>query len=77
MVSGSMLVLYVQEVLAWAPLCSPCIGIGGALGGVVGGTVASWASKRLGSGACLAVVLGGTALLISSLVGVRPLGGRW
>lgn len=72
MISGSLLVLYVQEVLHQGATVFAVIGMGGAVGAVVGGAFASWASKRFGSGACLAMVLGGTAVL-TTLVGVA----RW
>lgn len=71
MISGSLLVLYVQEVLHQGATVFAVIGMGGAVGAVVGGAFASWASKRFGSGACLAMVLGGTAVL-TALVGVAP-----
>ncbi len=72
MISGSLLVLYVQEVLKQGATVFAVIGMGGAVGAVVAGAFASWASKRWGAGACLAVTLGGTAV-ISSLVGLA----RW
>ena len=72
MVSGSLLVLYVQEVLHQGATVFAVIGMGGAVGAVVAGTFASYMSKRLGSGTCLAVVLAGTAV-ISPIVGLA----RW
>lgn len=71
MVTGATLVLFAQEVLDIGPLLFSILGFGAAAGGIVGGTVAPWASKRFGSGTCLAVVLGGSALL-SVAVGILP-----
>lgn len=69
MVSGATLVLFAQEVLDVGPLLFTVIGFGGALGGIIGGTAASYLSKRLGSGTCLAITLGGGAV-ISFLIGL-------
>lgn len=71
MVTGATLVLFAQEVLDIGPLLFSILGFGAAAGGIVGGTVAPWASKRYGSGTCLAVVLLGSALL-SAVVGLLP-----
>jgi MFS family permease len=71
MVTGATLVLFAQEVLDIGPLLFSILGFGAAAGGIVGGTVAPWASKRYGSGTCLAVVLAGSAAL-SVVVGVLP-----
>jgi MFS family permease len=57
MVSGATFVLFAQEVLGIGPLLFSVIGFGAAAGGIIGGAVAAWASKRFGSGTCLAVVL--------------------
>jgi MFS family permease len=73
MVNGATFVLFAQEVLDIGPLLFSVLGFGAALGGVVGGVVASWASKRFGSGSCLAAVLVFSAVS-STLVGVFP---RW
>ena len=72
MISGSLLVLFVQEVLGQGAAVFAIIGMGGAVGAVLGGGFASRASKRLGSGTCLAITLGSTAV-ISPLVGLA----RW
>ncbi len=69
MVSGSLLVLYVQEVLHQGATVFAIIGMGGAVGAVVAGAFASYVSKRLGSGTCLAITLAGSAA-IGPLVGV-------
>ena len=60
--STALLVVFAQEVLRIGPLLFGVLGFGAALGGVVGGSVASWTSARFGSGACLAAVLGGCGL---------------
>lgn len=71
MVTGATLVLFAQEVLEIGPVLFSVLGFGAALGGIIGGTVASWASRRFGSGTCLAVVLGGSTIA-SAIVGVLP-----
>lgn len=69
MVSGATFVLFAQEVMEIGPVLFGIIGFGGAVGGIVGGATASWASKRWGSGTCLAIVLGGTAVT-SAIIGL-------
>jgi MFS family permease len=69
MVSGSLLVLYVQEVLHQGATVFAIIGMGAAVGAVVAGAFASYVSRRLGSGTCLAITLAGSAA-IGPLVGV-------
>jgi MFS family permease len=59
MVSGSLLVLFAQDVLHTSSLEFALLGTGIALGGVIGGATASYLSKRLGAGTCLAITLGG------------------
>jgi MFS family permease len=73
MVSGSLLVLYVQEVLHAGAAVFAIIGMGGAIGAVIGGAFASYLSRRLGSGTCLAITLGGSAV-IAPVIG---LAGWW
>ncbi len=63
MVSGATLVLFAQEVLHAGPLLFGVIGFGFAIGGIAGGVFASAMSTRFGPGACLAVSLGGSALV--------------
>ena len=72
MVSGSLLVLFVQEVLHQGATVFAIIGMGGAVAAVVAGAFASYVSKRLGSGTCLAITLGGLAIT-APLVGLA----RW
>lgn len=74
MVSTSVLVLFAQEVLHIGPRLFAVIGFGGALGGIAGGAVASWASTRWGPGTCLAVVLAVLAIapFMTGLVAVWP-----
>jgi MFS family permease len=57
MASFSTFVLFAQEVMDIGPFLFSIIGFGGALGGIVGGALASKVSQRLGSGTCLAMVL--------------------
>jgi MFS family permease len=63
LVSFATFVLFAQEVLDVGPLLFTIIGMGGAVGGIVGGSLASRLSKRYGSGTCLAVTLGGEAII--------------
>jgi len=62
-VSMSTWVLFCQEVMHTRAVVFSLLGMGAALGGVVGGQVSTRASQRFGPGACLAVVLGGEAVL--------------
>jgi MFS family permease len=55
--SGSMLVLFSQEVLGVTPLTFTLMGFGFAIGGIAGGYLAPWLSRTLGSGTCLALTL--------------------
>ncbi|MEY2521946.1 MAG: hypothetical protein QOJ66_511 [Ilumatobacteraceae bacterium] len=59
--SGAVLVLFAQEVLDIGPLVFTIMGFGFAAGAAIGGTLAPWLSKRLGSGTCLAMTLGVSA----------------
>ena len=72
MVSGSLLVLFVQEVLREGATVFAIIGMGGAVGAVVAAAFASRISKRLGSGTCLAITLAGSAV-IGPVIGLA----RW
>ena len=63
MASTATLVLFAQEVLGVGPFVFTVLGMGGAIGGILGGTFASTLSKRLGSGTCLAITLGGSAVI--------------
>ncbi len=66
---GATLVLFAQEVLGVGPFLFTVLGFGWAIGGAVGGLVAPWASRRLGSGTCLAIALG-TPVVVSVAVGL-------
>jgi MFS family permease len=68
-VSFATFVLFAQEVLDTSPFVFAILGFGGALGGVIGGMVAPAASRRLGSGTCLAAVLL-TSALTAALIGL-------
>ena len=63
MVSGSMFVLFAQDVLNITPLTFAFMGFGFAIGAVIGGYVAPWLSRKLGSGTCLAITLGSSAVV--------------
>lgn len=63
MLSGSMFVLFAQDVLDITPLTFAFMGFGFAIGAVIGGYVAPWMSKQLGSGTCLAITLGSSAVV--------------
>jgi MFS family permease len=67
--SGSVLVLFAQEILDVGPLLFTIMGFGFAAGGAIGSNIAPWMSKRLGSGTCLAITLGSGAAM-SLVVGV-------
>ena len=69
MVSFSTFVLFAQEVMGVGPLLFTVIGFGGAIGGLIGGNVAPAVSRRLGSGTCLALALGGLAV-VPALIGL-------
>jgi MFS family permease len=69
MMTGSMLVLFSQEVLDVTPLTFTLMGFGFAAGGIVGGYAAPWLSRTLGSGTCLALTLLSGAIT-SALVGI-------
>jgi MFS family permease len=55
--SGSLFVLFAQDVLRVTPWTFTLMGFGFALGAIAGGYVGPWLSKRLGSGTCLAVAV--------------------
>ncbi len=63
MISGSMFVLFAQDVLTITPLTFAFMGFGFGIGAVIGGYVAPWLSKQLGSGTCLALTLGSSAVV--------------
>jgi MFS family permease len=67
--SGSVLVLFAQEVLNVGPLLFTIMGFGFAAGGAIGSNLAPWMSKRFGSGTCLAITLGAGAAM-ALVVGV-------
>jgi MFS family permease len=67
MVTGATVVLFAQEVLDVGPVLFTIMFFGFALGGIVGGVVASAVSKRFGAGTCLALTLGGEALVSTAI----------
>jgi MFS family permease len=62
MLSQATLVLFAQEVLEIGPLLFTVIGFGAAIGGLVGGNIASHISRRVGSGTALAISIAGMAI---------------
>ncbi|MFZ9628031.1 MAG: MFS transporter [Ilumatobacteraceae bacterium] len=62
-ISGAVYVLFAQEVLGVTPWTLTIMGFGFAIGGIVGGYVAPWMSRTFGSGTCLAITLGSTAVM--------------
>jgi MFS family permease len=62
MISQATFVLFAQEVLGIGPLLFTVIGFGAAIGGLVGGNIASQISKRVGSGTSLAISIAGMAI---------------
>ncbi|MEP7202059.1 MAG: MFS transporter [Ilumatobacteraceae bacterium] len=67
--SGSVLVLFAQEILVVGPLLFTIMSFGFAAGGIAGSNLAPWLSRRLGSGTCLAMTLGSSSLM-AFVVGV-------
>ena len=67
--SGAVFVLFAQDVLRVTPVTFTIMGFGFAVGAIVGGYSAPWLSKRLGSGTCLALTLGSSAVM-QTLVGL-------
>jgi MFS family permease len=63
MARTATLVLFAQEVLGIGPFLFTVLSMGGAIGGILGGAFASALSQRLGSGTCLAITLGGSAVI--------------
>lgn len=63
MVSGATFVLFAQEVLDIGPFVFALVGMGGAVGAIIGGAVAPMLSRRLGSGTCLRIVLAGSVVV--------------
>ncbi len=63
MISGSVFVLFAQDVLDITPLTFSFMMFGFAIGAVIGGYTAPWLSKNLGSGTCLALTLGSSAVV--------------
>jgi MFS family permease len=61
--TGAAFVLFAQEVLGLGPTLFAVVGMGSAVGGIVAGAVAAGLSQRLGSGTCLALTLGGGAVV--------------
>ena len=62
LISQATIVLFAQEVLEIGPVLFAVIGFGAAIGGLVGGNIASQISKRVGSGTALAISIIGMAI---------------
>lgn len=67
MLSGSMFVLFAQDVLEIKPATFAIMGFGFAIGAIIGGYVAPWMSKTFGSGTCLAITLGSGAVVNTAI----------
>ena len=61
-ISGAMFVLFSQDVLKVTPLTFTLMGFGFAIGATLGSYLAPWMSRTFGSGTCLAITLGSTAV---------------
>jgi|JI10StandDraft_1071094.scaffolds.fasta_scaffold44478_6 MFS family permease len=66
--SGAVFVLFAQDVLGTSPLTFTLMGFGLAIGAIAGGYAAPWMSRKLGSGTCLALTLGSSAVM-QTLIG--------
>lgn len=62
-ISGAVFILFAQDVLEVTPFTFTLMGFGFAIGGIVGGYVAPWLSRSLGSGTCLALTLASGAVM--------------
>ncbi len=71
LISMATFVLFAQEVMNVGPFTFTIIFFGAAIGGLVGGNIAPFVTRRLGSGMTLAITLGGSAL-IPLLIGLFP-----
>ena len=65
----AVFVLFSQDVLGVTPFTFTLMGFGFAIGGILGGYLAPWMSKKFGSGTCLALCLASEAVT-QFLVGV-------
>ena len=69
MLANAAFVLFAQDVLGVSPLTFTLMGFGFAIGGILGGYLAPWLSKKLGSGTCLALTLA-SETVVHAVVGV-------
>lgn len=74
MLSGSILILFAQEVLGTDTTAFALLSTGGAVGGIIGGWTASWISKKIGPGQSLWLTLvgGGLGTAAMGLVSAWP-----
>ena len=63
MIHGATFVLFAQDVMEIGPFLFGIIGFGAAIGGLIGGNIASSISRRLGSGTSLAVSVGAMTVI--------------
>jgi MFS family permease len=75
MMSGSILILFAQEVLDTSATEFALLSTGGAIGGVIGGWTASWISRKIGPGPSLWITLvgGGLGTAAMGLVSFWPI----
>lgn len=69
MISGATFVLWAQEVLRTSPVTFAVVGMGAAVGGVLGGWLTERIAARLGSGTCLAITLA-SGVVTTGLMGL-------
>lgn len=74
MVTGSILVLFAQEVLDTGPTAFALLTTGGAIGGVIGGWTAASVSRRIGTGPSLwlTLITSGVCTLLIGLMSWWP-----
>lgn len=61
--TGAVFILFAQEVINTTPFTFALMATGGAVGGILGGTLASRVNRRLGPGACVTIAMFGMAAM--------------
>lgn len=61
--TGAVFILFAQEVINTTPFTFALMATGGAVGGILGGTLASKINKRLGPGACVTIAMFGMSVM--------------